>query len=82
MKNLSNGSVGKRVMWTVMCVAMFLLLSAAVSTAGGQRAGAGEAVTIEFAVWAQPYELEMEKKYLAVFAEKYPNINVEHTTAP
>jgi len=38
--------------------------------------------TIEYAVWAQPYELVMEKAYLDVFAKKYPQINVNLTTAP
>jgi len=38
--------------------------------------------TIEYAVWAQPYELVMEKAYLDVFARKHADIAVNLTTAP
>jgi multiple sugar transport system substrate-binding protein len=38
--------------------------------------------TIEYAVWGQPYEVEMEQKYLDLFMEKNPDIQVNLTTAP
>jgi multiple sugar transport system substrate-binding protein len=66
--------------WKAMaCVgaaALAFLLSAA-----GPGFAAGK-TTIEYAVWAQPYELVMEKQYLDVFAKKQPNISVNLTTAP
>lgn len=82
MKDLFTSEGGKWLVRSFVLAAALLCLSAVVSTAAGQQDGADEAVTIEFAVWAQPYELEMEKKYLGVFAEKYPNIEIKHTTAP
>ena len=38
--------------------------------------------TIEYAVWGQPYEIEMEQKYLDLFMKNNPDINVTLTTAP
>ncbi|QPM68575.1 ABC transporter substrate-binding protein [Atribacter laminatus] len=38
--------------------------------------------TIEYAVWGQPYEVEMEQKYLDLFMKKNPDIQVNLTTAP
>jgi len=50
--------------------------------AASPASAAANKTTIEYAVWAQPYELVMEKQYLEVFAKKYPNISVNLTTAP
>jgi multiple sugar transport system substrate-binding protein len=64
---------------------MLALAGIAVLTFGLTVASPGFAAgksTIEYAVWGQPYELVMEKAYLEVFAKKYPDINVNLTTAP
>jgi multiple sugar transport system substrate-binding protein len=61
---------------------VLVALAATGAWAEGNREVAKGPVTIEYAVWGQPYELEMEKKYLDVFAQKYPQIKVNLTTAP
>lgn len=69
--------VGLGVLWLAFCVGTSAF-------AAGQKetgAPAGQA-TIEYAVWAQPYELVMEHQYLDAFAKKHPDIKVNLTTAP
>ncbi len=80
---MRTARVGKSFL-TVSIVTVALMITAVMPLlAGGTtEKAAGGKTNIEFAVWAQPYELEMEKKYLAVFAQKYPNIDVQLTTAP
>ncbi|MBE3063963.1 MAG: sugar ABC transporter substrate-binding protein [Spirochaetes bacterium] len=82
MRGTFGKSAGRLLLTAVMAIILCSLV-ATLAAAGGQGENKGKGpVTIEYSVWAQPYELEMEKKYLEVFATKYPNIKVNLTTAP
>lgn len=82
MKDQTKANNGGRFIVSTILIICFLVVSTTYVTAAGQEEKGKEAVTIEFAVWAQPYELEMTKAYLAVFEQKYPEIKVRLTTAP
>lgn len=66
----------------ILRVLMLLVVISFISLFNSTQPVLAKKVTIEYAVWGQPYEIEMEQKYLEVFAKKYPDINVILTTAP